>query len=127
MDVIEDLEKKFGRSLTAKDLARLLRVDPRTVNQYAHLWGGIKVTPTHYRFFEKKVVEVLQNANNHNEKGQTPLSGKGYGAKKSVLKTFPERRNSIQTGCNRMGNRDKKISGKRVDGHELFVDRCMDE
>jgi hypothetical protein len=127
MDLVDELEKKFGRSLTAKELARLLRVNPRTVNQYAHLWGGIKVTPTHYRFFEKQVVEVIENAYNRKQEGQTPLPGTGNGAKKRILQTFPRRRGTIKEGGYSMGSRNQKGLRTRVDGHGLFVHNGVDE
>ncbi len=127
MDLVEELEKKYGRSLTAKELARLLRVNPRTVNQYAHFWGGIRVTPTHYRFFEKLVVEVIENANHRKQEGQAALFREGDGAKTSLLQTLPRRRVTIKKSRYSVGNRHPKSPGTGVDGHGLFVPDGVDE
>ena len=61
MDLIDELKDEFGRSLTARELAQLLRIDPRTVNRHAHRWGGIEVSPHRYRFFEKSIRKILKN------------------------------------------------------------------
>ena len=113
--------------MTAKELAKLLKVNPRTINQYAHLWGGIKVTPTHYRFFEKKVVEVIKNADHHHQEGQAPGSGQSHGAKKALLQALSRRGAPVQKRRRPVGNRHPKMAGTGVDGHGLFVDRGMDE
>lgn len=127
MDLVEELEQKYGRSLTAKELAQLLRVNPRTVNQYAHFWGGIRVTPKHYRFFEKLVVEVIENANHRKQEGQETLFREGDGTKKPLLQTFPRRPVAIKKSRYSVGNRHPRGRGKGVDGHGLFIPDSMDE
>ena len=127
MDLIEEIEKEFGRSITAKELAKILRIHPRTVNQYAHLWGGIKVTSTHYRFFEKQIFEVLKHADYRNQEGQAPLSGKGHGGQSSPFEAISGRKYPVKKIRRKMGVRYQKGIGTRVDGHGLFVDSRLDE
>jgi hypothetical protein len=58
---MEELEKKYGKALTPKQLADFLGVDPRTLIKYRDKWGGIQISPGKWRFFEKIVKEVIKN------------------------------------------------------------------
>jgi hypothetical protein len=60
MDV--DLKEELGVALTATELGRLLKLDRRTVVKYADRWGGVEVCPGTYRFFEKRILEVINGA-----------------------------------------------------------------
>ena len=58
MDTI-DLEANYGRSINPTELAKFLGLDRRTIVKYAPRWGGVEVTPGTWRFFEKRILEVL--------------------------------------------------------------------
>ena len=49
------LEEDVGRMLTAPEVARILRLDPRTVRKYARALGGLEVLPGRVRFFEHRI------------------------------------------------------------------------
>ena len=74
-----DLEKTLGRVIKPKELADYLGLDRRTVIKYASRWGGVEVTPGIWRFFEKRILEVI-NAVQDNKKRKTPIQGKRHSA-----------------------------------------------
>jgi hypothetical protein len=55
----------LGQAMTPKELAKILKIDHRTVIKYAPRWGGVEVSPGKYRFFENRVMEVI-NADKSN-------------------------------------------------------------
>jgi hypothetical protein len=77
--VSSDLEKTLGKAIRPKELADYLGLDKRTVIKYASRWGGVEVTPGIWRFFEKRILEVI-NAVQDNEKRKTPIQGKRHSA-----------------------------------------------
>jgi DNA-directed RNA polymerase specialized sigma subunit len=127
MDVIDELEEEFGRSLTAKELAQLLRIDPRTVNRYASRWGGIEVSPNRYRFFEKSIKQVFSHANNHRETRQAALHQPDHGKRRKKVKTVPGYQQDVKTSSHAVGTRGQKASRAGIDRHQMFVDHGLDQ
>jgi hypothetical protein len=68
--------KKLGKLLKAKEVAELLGVSESWVYANADLLGGIKLKGS-LRFFENKIVEVLENALQKSKERQNPVGG-GY-------------------------------------------------
>ena len=83
----KDLEALYGRSLTAKELAKFLGLDTRTVKKYAYRWGGVEVSPGNWRFFENRIKEVL-HAEYNNEAWQAPRSGDDMGRREVLGNVF---------------------------------------
>jgi DNA-directed RNA polymerase specialized sigma subunit len=127
MDVVDELEKEFGRSLTAKELAQLLRIDSRTVNRYASRWGGVEVSPNRYRFFEKSIKQVFSHAYNHRETGQAALHQPNNGERRKEIQTVPRHQQGIKTSRHAVGTRDQKASRAGIDRHQMFVDHRLNQ
>ncbi len=126
MDLLDELEQEFGRSLTAKELAQLLRVDPRTVNRYANRWGGIEVSPNRYRFFEKSIKRVFENGYDHREAGQAALPKPDHGQWRQKGQAVSGHQHGVQTRRHAVGTRNQKASRTGIDRHKMFVDHRMD-
>lgn len=126
MDVVDELEQEFGRSLTAKELAQLLRIDPRTVNRYASRWGGIEVSPNRYRFFEKPIKQVFEHAYNHRETGQAALHQPDYGQRRKKGQAVPGHQQSVKMRRHAVGTRSQKAARAGIDRHQMFVDHRLD-
>ena len=83
-----ELQLKYGRMITPKELASFLRVDPRTVVKYAHRWGGIEISPGKYRFFENRIKEAI-DAEYGDQERQTSLFGQRDGQQDQEAEDFP--------------------------------------
>jgi hypothetical protein len=105
--MIDIIHESFGKSMTPKELASYLNVDPRTVVRYADYWGGIEVSPGKYRFFEKRVMEVI-NANSDNQTWEKKVGRFRDGFRGKSVEGVSGRVKKIIQGSSDMGNRRKK-------------------
>ena len=104
---LNELEKEFGRVVTAKELAEFLKIDVRTLKKYGDRWGGVEVTPGTWRFFEKPVLEVL-NAKSDMQTRQKSLACEHNRARCDKTETVSRRQPKIGKGSYRLGKRTKK-------------------
>jgi hypothetical protein len=102
-----ELAQDFGPCMTATELAEYLKVDRRTIVKYASLWGGVEVTPGTWRFFEKRIVEVI-NAQQGFEKRQSAIQGHRNSAGADFTKAVPRRRKEVTSSGPDMGKRSRK-------------------
>jgi len=119
-----DFVEKFGSCLTAIELAKLLKLDRRTVVKYASYWGGVEVTPGTWRFFEKRIKEVL-NAQCSNETGKVSLPSQCNSAKGDETKNISGRFAKVKEGSLSLGRGNKEKTGKRTvtDKYGIFESR----
>jgi len=69
-----DIADELGKPLTAKDVARILGVDPRTVRKYAVELGGVLIAGR-LRFFEKRIRSSI-DASTLQSQGHPTLEGR---------------------------------------------------
>jgi hypothetical protein len=121
------LESIYGPSVRPKDLARFLGLDTRTVIKYAQKWGGVEVAPGTYRFFEKRIMEVI-DAEFDCEKRPEKIPGKRYGRRCSSTEIVSGRYQEVFSGSGGLGKRNTAGSGKRKirDSHGIFNDERLD-
>lgn len=121
-----NLTTEFGRTIKPKELAEFLDIDVRTVKKYYYMWGGVPVTPSDYRFFEKLVKETIENANPHNETWQATVESRRHFQQKTnrtpvsgSIETKPDRGYPVGTGRGRTS--ENRSHGKPTpDTHGLF-------
>ena len=106
-----DLEKLYGRSIKPGEFGRFLGVDARTVIKYADRWGGVEVAPGCWRFFEKRIEEVI-NAGSNNETREDEVARKRDGRGCSSAKAVPGRVQEIVSGSRHLGKRNTNGTGK---------------
>jgi hypothetical protein len=116
-----ELDSIYGRFIKPKELAEFLGVDRRTVIKYAAIWGGVEVAPGTYRFFENRIMEVL-NAKQNFEKRNLEIPGKCDGQRHSKTETIPGRDKKIVSKGRSLGNRSREGTGKGAfrDSHGVF-------
>jgi hypothetical protein len=102
-----NLEKEFGKPIKPSELAKFLGVDCRTVIKYADRWGGVEVSPGRYRFFDKKVKEVLY-AEFDKETWQKAMARFRTGKSLDSSKTVSGRFEKVSKGGGRLGKRNQK-------------------
>ena len=102
-----DLEQIYGKSIKPSELAKFLGVDARTVKKYYERWGGVEIAPGHVRFFEKRVLEVL-NAELDYQAWEETIPRKCYDSRNPEAKTVPRLKQEIVQGSGGMGKRDKQ-------------------
>ena len=121
-----DVQSILGRSITPQELGKFLKLDRRTVIKYASRWGGVEVTPGTWRFFENRIMEVL-NAEQGFEKRNVEVQGKRDGSRPDAAKTVSGRGQKIISGGNHLGKRIKNGTGEAVipDKFSVFGDRSM--
>jgi hypothetical protein len=103
----EDLNEEYGRTIKPSELAKFLDIDTRTVKKYYHLWGGVPISPTDYRFFENKVKEAI-NANINNETWKEAMERCRNGEPEKHRKTISGPFKTESPGCHSMGNHNSK-------------------
>jgi len=120
------LETTYGRTYTPQELGEFLQLDRRTVIKYAARWGGVEVTPGTWRFFENRIMEVL-NAEQGFEKRHVEVQGKRDGSGPDAAKTVSGREQKVVSGGAHLGKRSKKRTGEAVipDKFGVFGDRSM--
>ena len=123
-----DFESIYGRSISPLELAVFLGIDRRTVIKYAHKWGGVEVAPGTWRFFEKRITEVL-NAEQNNEERNIAISGKRDCPGSDDPKDVSGREQKIVSGSVDLGKRNKKRTGTEAipDKYGIFGDRNVVE
>ena len=84
------MQNILGRAITAQELGKFLNLDRRTVIKYAARWGGVEVTPGTWRFFENRIMEVL-NAEQGFEKRHMEVQGKRDGSGTDAAKAVSGR------------------------------------
>ena len=121
-----DLKKTYGRAYTPQELGEILKLDRRTVVKYADYWGGVEVTPGNWRFFENRIVEVL-NAEQGYEKRHSTIPGKRDGSGTDASEAVSGREQKVVSGGTGMGKRNKKRAGAEAipDKFGVFGDRSM--
>lgn len=106
---MQQIEKNLGRALSVKDVADYLNLDETTVRHYYHELGGIRLG-RRYRFFERRIIDAIQNRNHMESPGEVERE---------------QKRETVQDekGGNRMGIKDEDKNRKRLfreDRHSLF-------
>lgn len=121
-----DLETMYGRSINPQELADFLGIDRRTVIKYAHKWGGVEVTPGTWRFFEKRILEVL-NAEHCFEKGNKALSRECDRSKHNPTEDVSRYEQEISSRGPGVGKGNKKKVGGEVipDKYGIFSNRPL--
>ena len=119
-----ELAQNYGGCLTATELAEFLKIDRRTIIKYADCWGGVEVTPGTWRFFEKRILEVL-NAQFNNEAGKISLPGQCNGKGNNAAEDISGRFTKIKKGSLSLGRGNTKKDGERAvqDKYGVFGNR----
>jgi len=119
-----DMQNILGRAITPQELGKLLNLDRRTVIKYAARWGGVEVTPGTWRFFENRIMEVL-NAEQGFEKRHVEVQGKRDGSGPDAAKTVSGREQKVVSGGAHLGKRRKRETGGEIipDKFGVFGDR----
>jgi len=118
-----EFTQDFGNCLTASELAEFLKLDRRTIVKYAYRWGGVEVTPGTWRFFEKRIKEVL-NAEPNYETRRASLPSKCDSEKCNQTKNLSGQLTKVKEGSISLGRRDKKTIGKRIFKDKYGVFDC---
>ncbi|MBF0395497.1 MAG: hypothetical protein HQK78_01880 [Desulfobacterales bacterium] len=120
---IADLEKNYGKALKPKELAKLLAVDCRTIIKYADKWGGVEVSPGHFRFFENKIKEIL-DAKFNNKAREEEMEGICASQACNTSKTIPRRQQKSTKRSHYMGKRNATETRSRnfTDPYNLMAD-----
>lgn len=106
---MEILKNELGRCLSAQDVANYLDVDVKTVRVYYRELGGMRLG-RHYKFFEKEVVNAVQE-----RKEMESPSAQG--------RTETGENIRHEKGGDRLGNQNAEKARRRVgreDTHGLF-------
>ena len=121
-----DMQNILGRAITPQELGKFLNLDRRTIIKYAARWGGVEVTPGTWRFFENRIMEVL-NAEQGFEKRHVEVQGKRDGSGPDVAKTVSGREQKVVSDGAHLGKRSKKGTGETVipDKFGVFGGRLM--
>jgi hypothetical protein len=111
--MLSELETTYGRSYTPQELGEFLQLDRRTIVKYAYRWGGVEVAPGTWRFFEKRILEVL-NAEFDNETRNLSLPGQRDGKRSNATEGISGRLTKVEKGCLPMGRGYTKRTGERA-------------
>jgi len=111
--MLTDLETTYGRAYSPQELGVFLQLDPRTVVKYADRWGGVEVAPGTWRFFEKRILEVL-NAEFDNETRNLSLPGQRDGKRSNATEGISGRLTKVEKGCLPLGRGNTKRTGERA-------------
>ncbi|MGA2781768.1 MAG: hypothetical protein ABSF13_07585 [Smithella sp.] len=103
----ESLTNEYGACLSATELAEFLKLDPRTVIKYADRWGGVEVAPGSWRFFEKRIMEVL-NAEHNNEKRNVSLPRQCNSSRSNETKDISGQFTKVKKGSLSLGRANQK-------------------
>ena len=116
-----EIQNQLGNAVTPKELAIVLGIDSRTVVKYASRWGGVEVAPGVWRFFEKRIKEVLDNGQSAYEEGRETMERPCNGLRKNSKQMVPRQLKRIrkESGCMGTGNAksdDEREAPKRSHG-----------
>ena len=113
------LESHYGKSITPNELGKFLGIDPRTVKRYASKWGGVEVSPGKYRFFENRVMEVI-NAELNNETRKEALERHDNVPRKKTGQAISGRFEEIVQGSGSVGKGNAEKASRTTDRHGLL-------
>lgn len=108
-----ELAQNYGCCITATELAEFLHLDRRTVIKYASRWGGVEVTPNTWRFFENRIMEVL-NAEQGFEKRHITIQSQCNGKRNNETKDISGQFTKVEKGSLSLGRGNKKKLGERA-------------
>jgi len=111
--MISELENAYGSAFTPQELGKILKLDRRTVIKYAEHWGGVEVAPGTWRFFEKRIKEVL-NAEQGFEKRHIAIQGKCDGSGTYGTKAVSGCEQKVTSRGPGLGKRSKKRTGEKA-------------
>jgi hypothetical protein len=122
--MISELEQEYGQAITPQELAKFLALDRRTIIKYAHKWGGVEVAPGTWRFFKKRVMEVL-NAQFDNETWEKTVPGQCDSKWNNATEDFSRRFPAVEKRSLSLGRKNTKGVGKKEvqDKYGVFGDR----
>ncbi len=120
MITAETLEAEFGKMITAKELSRYLGVDPRTLNKYPELWGGVEVFPGTYRFSYDVVKARLENARIDNEERQEAVARKRNLRQQNIPEAVSGCNKKIRASGASVGAGKIRRTQTKPDPHGLF-------
>ena len=109
----EELKIDLGQALTPKQVAELLRVDVRTVKQYADELGGVRVGPRLIRFFENSLRRSIY-ANKDKTQGKAAVARTGEAERKDCGNQVVRHNTERPGECRGVGSNDQKTAS--VDG-----------
>jgi hypothetical protein len=104
-----------------------LGVDPRTVRRYYHRWGGIEVVPGTVRFFEKRIVEVLNAEFDKQTRAQEVYREGVGGWCAGSAKAVPGCQQKELSRRNRLGKQRARKTQAEIaaDPHGIFDDQVL--
>lgn len=107
---MHSLDEKLGKTISTRELASYMRLDEKTIRQYYHELGGIRLG-RRILFFEKEVINAVQTRSKMGSPSESKWKEEG--------KDLPE-----QEGGGRMGKR-KPVKSRRnlagEDSHGVLV------
>ncbi|MCA1794253.1 MAG: helix-turn-helix domain-containing protein [Desulfobacteraceae bacterium] len=108
------LKDELGRTLTTKDVAALLGVDPRTVKRYASELGGVRIGPRLILFFENSLRRLI-DANKNEQERQDPVARSREDFRQNSCNQMVWQRPGTKTGRHSLGSGTKKDSQGKAD------------
>jgi hypothetical protein len=119
-----ELEQEYGRTITPQELGKFLSLDRRTIIKYAHRWGGVEVAPGTWRFFEKRILEVL-NAQLNKETRNNALPGQRDSQWNNATEGIPGRFTKVEKRGLPLGRKNPERTGENAvqDKYGVFGSR----
>ena len=111
--MISELEQEYGRAITPQELGKFLNLDRRTIIKYAHRWGGVEVAPGTWRFFEKRILEVL-NAQLNKETRNNALPGQCDSQWNNATEGIPGQFTKVEKRGLPLGRKNTKRNGENA-------------
>jgi hypothetical protein len=113
---ISQLRKELGPVLTAQEVADLFGIDHRTVKKYYHLYGGIKVAPRLFRFFENIIRRRINCADSNAPTRSSEVAGSGEDQRQDTIIQMVRTGEEGTAQSNRMGGGRKKADSETKQG-----------
>lgn len=116
------LADELGPARTAKEIAEIFSVDPRTVRKYPEFYGGVQVAPGVYRFFDNRIREIVY-ANENGSQRSAAMESCGKGSRQDSCFTVVRPGREGEAQSNHMGGGRKKADPggeQEADPHGIF-------
>ena len=103
------IKKELGQTLSTKDVARLLGLDAKTVRQYYHELGGMRLG-RRYLFFERSIINAIQK--------RTELDCPSAKEWRETGESLSDEKGSIDVGSQNEAKTRQRL--EKEDRHDLF-------